>query len=58
MRSLVADETEVIMQARSEGRFALVPWRVAWLWIHWIRYLLSGPFDSLLRSARRRRAKD
>lgn len=46
---LISDEFAEIYQFKIEGRVWLVRWRTCWAWVHWFRYLLTGPFTAMMK---------
>lgn len=53
LHKLIADDATEILHYRRQGRTALARWRAGWTWIHWLRYVLTGPVTLLLSAFRR-----
>lgn len=47
---LIADDSAEIAQFRVQGRKWLARWRLAWTWIYWFLYFVSGPISAALRA--------
>lgn len=48
-KKLIADEYAEIAEFYKKGEFKKVKWRMFWLKIHWVRYLISHPISALLK---------
>lgn len=53
-KKLIADEITEICFIMERGDISLVRWRCFWLYVHWLRYLLMGPVDSLIKVIRKK----